>query len=32
MDQDELSIVYRGLSIDASFQVSVHLAFLEIDQ
>jgi hypothetical protein len=38
-DQDEMSILYRGPSIDASYQVSVHLAkwfqwrrFLEIDQ
>jgi hypothetical protein len=26
MDQDELSNLYRGPSIDASYQVSVHLA------
>jgi hypothetical protein len=26
MDRDEMSILYRGLSIDASYQVSVHLA------
>jgi hypothetical protein len=26
MDQDEMSNLYRGLSIDASYQVSVHLA------
>jgi hypothetical protein len=39
MDQDEMSNLYRGLSIDASYQVSVHLSkrfqrrrFLEIDQ
>jgi hypothetical protein len=25
-DQDEMSIIYRGPSIDASYQVSVHLA------
>jgi hypothetical protein len=38
-DQDEMSILYRGLSIDASYQVSIQLAkqfqgrrFLEIDQ
>jgi hypothetical protein len=38
-DLDEMSNLYRGLSIDASYQVSVHLAkwfqrrrFLEIDQ
>jgi hypothetical protein len=38
-DQDEISILYRGPSNDASFQVSVQLAkqiqgriFLEIDQ
>ena len=37
-DRDEMSILYRGPSIDGSFQVSVHLAkrfqrrFLEIDQ
>jgi hypothetical protein len=41
-DRDEMSIIYRGPSIDASYQVSVHLAkrfqqfqrrrFLEIDQ
>jgi hypothetical protein len=24
MDRDEMSILYRGLSIDASYQVSVH--------
>ena len=36
---DEMSNIYRGPSIDASYQVSVHLAngfqrrrFLEIDQ
>jgi hypothetical protein len=39
MDQDKMSILYREHSIDASYQVSVHLAkrfqrrrFLEIDQ
>jgi hypothetical protein len=39
MDRDEMSILYKGSSIDASYQVSVHLAkrfqkrrFLEIDQ
>jgi hypothetical protein len=39
MDQNEMSNLYRGPSIDASYQVSVHLAeqfqrrrFLEIDQ
>jgi hypothetical protein len=26
MDQDEMSSLYRGSSIDASYQVSVHLA------
>jgi hypothetical protein len=26
MDQDEMSNLYRGLAIDASYQVSVHLA------
>jgi hypothetical protein len=26
MDRDEISILYRGHSIDASYQVSVHLA------
>jgi hypothetical protein len=37
MDQDAISSGYRGSSIDASYQVSVHLAklfqrrFLEID-
>jgi hypothetical protein len=36
-DQDEISNLYRGPSIDASYQVSIHLAkrfqrFLEIDQ
>jgi hypothetical protein len=38
-DQDEISNLYRGPSIDASYQVSVQLAkkfqgrrFLEIDQ
>jgi hypothetical protein len=38
-DQDEISNLYREPSIDASYQVSVHLAkrfqrtrFLEIDQ
>jgi hypothetical protein len=25
-DRDEMSIIYRGPSIDASYQVSVHLA------
>jgi hypothetical protein len=39
MDWDKMSNLYRGPSIDASFQVSIHLAkrfqrrrFLEIDQ
>ena len=39
MDRDEISILYRGPSIDASYQVSVHLAqwfqrrrFLKIGQ
>jgi hypothetical protein len=39
MDQDEMSNLYRGPSIDASYQVSVHLAlwfqrrrFKKIDQ
>jgi hypothetical protein len=37
MDRDEISILYRGSSIDASYQVSVHLAkrfqrFLKIGQ
>jgi hypothetical protein len=39
MDQKEMSILYRGPSIDASYQFSVHLAkrfqrrrFLEIGQ
>ena len=39
MDRDEMSNLYKGSSIDASYQVSVHLAkrfqrrrFLEIDQ
>jgi hypothetical protein len=39
MDRDEMSKLHRGPSIDASYQVSVHLAkrfkrrrFLEIDQ
>ena len=39
MDRDKMSILYREPSIDASYQVSVHLAkrfqrrrFLEIDQ
>ena len=38
MDRDRMSNLYRGPSIDASYQVSVHLAmwfqrrFLEIDQ
>ena len=39
MDRDEMSNLYRGPSIDASYQVSVHLAkqfqrrrFLEINQ
>ena len=27
MDRDEMSNLYRGLSIDASYQVSVHLAY-----
>jgi hypothetical protein len=38
-DGDKLSIIYRGPSIDASYQASIHLAmwfqrrrFLEIDQ
>jgi hypothetical protein len=38
-DRDEISNLYRGPSIDASYQVSVHLAmqfqrrrFLEINQ
>jgi hypothetical protein len=37
-DQEEMSNLYRGPSIDASYQVSVHLAkqfqrrFLETDQ
>ena len=26
MDRDEMSKLYRGTSIDASYQVSVHLA------
>ena len=26
MDQDDISNIYRGPSIDASYQVSVHLA------
>jgi hypothetical protein len=26
MDQDEMSNIYRGPSIDASYQVSIHLA------
>jgi len=26
MDRDEMSKIYRGPSIDASYQVSVHLA------
>ena len=26
MDQDEMSIIYRGPSIDVSYQVLVHLA------
>jgi hypothetical protein len=26
MDRDEISNLYRGPSIDASYQVSVHLA------
>jgi hypothetical protein len=26
MDRDEISILYRGPSIEASYQVSVHLA------
>jgi hypothetical protein len=37
--QEEMSIIYRGPSIDASYQVSVYLAkwfqrrrFLEVDQ
>jgi hypothetical protein len=39
MDRDEMSTLYRGPSIDASYQVSVHLAqwfqrrrFLKIGQ
>jgi hypothetical protein len=38
MDQDEMSNLYRGPSMDASYQISVHLAkrfredFLEIKQ
>jgi hypothetical protein len=39
MDQNKMSNLYRGPSIDASYQVSVHLAmrfqrrrFLEINQ
>jgi hypothetical protein len=38
MDRDEMSNLYRGLSIDVTYQVSIHLArqflrrFLEIDQ
>jgi hypothetical protein len=39
MDQNEMSNIYRGSSIDASYQVSDHLAkrfqkrrFLEINQ
>jgi hypothetical protein len=38
MDRDRMSNLYRGPSIDASYQVSVHLVmwfqrrFLEIDQ
>jgi hypothetical protein len=39
MDRDEMSNLYRGPSIDASYQVSVHLAkqfkrriFVQIDQ
>jgi hypothetical protein len=39
MDRDKMSNLYRETSIDASYQVSVHLAkqfqrrrFLEIDQ
>jgi hypothetical protein len=39
MDRDEMSTLYRGPSIDASYQVSDHLdkqfqrrRFLEIDQ
>jgi hypothetical protein len=39
MDQNEMSNLYRGPSIDASYQVTYHLAklfhsrrFLEIDQ
>jgi hypothetical protein len=28
MDRDKMSILYRGPSIDASYQVSVHLAEL----
>jgi hypothetical protein len=27
MDRDEMSILYRGPSIDASYHVSVHLGF-----
>jgi hypothetical protein len=26
MDRDKISIIYRGPSIDASYQVSVHMA------
>jgi hypothetical protein len=26
MDQDKISILYKGPSIDASYQISVHLA------
>jgi hypothetical protein len=26
MDRDKISIIYKGPSIDASYQVSVHLA------
>jgi hypothetical protein len=26
MDQDEISTIYRGPPIDASYQVSIHLA------
>jgi hypothetical protein len=39
LDRDEMNTLYRGPPIDASYQVSVHLAkrfqrrrFLEIDQ
>jgi hypothetical protein len=39
MDRDEISIIYRGPSIDVSYQVSVHLTkrfqrrrFLKIGQ